>query len=252
MGDLVVVRAGERVAVDGQITAGRSHVDESLITGESMPVAKAVGDRVTGGAINADGVLTIKTLAIGTETTLARVIRMVESAQAAKAPIQRVVDKVSAIFVPIVLALALLTLIAWVAVSGNWEQALINAVSVLVIACPCALGLATPTAIMAGTGVAARQGILIKGAAAFELAHAVTTVAFDKTGTLTEGRPSLVAIHAAAARLVMRCCAWRQHCKCPANIRWQEPFETVPQPSVFRFRKRMTSRPYPAAAYKPR
>jgi len=200
VGDLVSIRPGERVAVDGEITAGRSHVDESLITGESMPVAKAAGDRVTGGAINAEGALTVRTLAIGAETTLARIIRMVESAQAGKAPIQRLVDRVSAVFVPVVLGIAALTLLGWVAFNGNWEPALINAVAVLVIACPCALGLATPTAIMVGTGVAARHGILIKDAEALEVAHAVTRVAFDKTGTLTEGRPALVAIQAAAGQ----------------------------------------------------
>ncbi|MGJ7579802.1 heavy metal translocating P-type ATPase [Variovorax sp. RHLX14] len=194
VGDLVVVRPGERIAVDGEVSEGHSHVDESLITGESLPVAKAVGAKVTGGAINVEGLMTVRTLAVGTETMLARIIRMVESAQAAKAPIQRIVDRVSAVFVPVVLAIAALTFIGWVAVAGNWEQALINAVAVLVIACPCALGLATPTAIMAGTGVAARQGILIKDAQALEVAHSVTTVAFDKTGTLTEGRPSLAAI----------------------------------------------------------
>jgi Cu+-exporting ATPase len=197
LGDEVVVRPGDRVAVDGEILEGRSHIDESLITGESLPVAKGVGDKVTGGSINAEGALLVRTTAIGTETTLARIIRMVESAQAAKAPIQRIVDKVSAVFVPVVLGIALLTFLAWVGVSGDWEQALINAVAVLVIACPCALGLATPTAIMAGTGVAARHGILIKDAEALELAHAVTVVAFDKTGTLTEGKPSLVAVEAA-------------------------------------------------------
>ncbi|MBK6789240.1 MAG: copper-translocating P-type ATPase [Betaproteobacteria bacterium] len=196
-GDLVNVRPGERVAVDGEVVAGRSHVDESLITGESMPVAKTVGSRVTGGAINADGVLTVKTLAVGAETTLARIIRMVESAQAAKAPIQRIVDRVSAVFVPVVLVIALLTLGGWLLAGSGWEPAIINAVSVLVIACPCALGLATPTAIMVGTGVAARHGILIKDAEALEVAHAVTTVVFDKTGTLTEGRPALVAVRAA-------------------------------------------------------
>ena len=196
-GDLVNVRPGERVAVDGEVVAGRSHIDESLITGESMPVAKTVGSRVTGGAINADGVLTVRTLAVGAETTLARIIRMVESAQAAKAPIQRIVDRVSAVFVPVVLVIALLTLGGWLLAGSGWEPAIINAVSVLVIACPCALGLATPTAIMVGTGVAARHGILIKDAEALEVAHAVTTVVFDKTGTLTEGRPALVAVRAA-------------------------------------------------------
>ncbi len=198
VGDLVAVRPGERVAVDGVVTEGRSHVDESLITGESLPVAKEVGDAVTGGAINGEGMLAVKTLAVGAETTLARIIRTVESAQAAKAPVQRVVDRVSAVFVPVVLGIALLTFVGWTMATGQWEQALINAVAVLVIACPCALGLATPTAIMSGTGVAARQGILIRDAQALELAHSVDTVAFDKTGTLTEGRPSLAAVIPAA------------------------------------------------------
>lgn len=196
--DVVIIRPGERVPVDGEVTNGRSHVNESLITGESLPVAKAVGDKVTGGSINEEGLLQVRTAAIGTETTLARIIRMVESAQAAKAPIQRIVDQVSAVFVPIVLGLAMLTFGGWLLYGGSAEQALINAVAVLVIACPCALGLATPTAIMAGTGVAARQGILIKDAEALEVAHLVTTVAFDKTGTLTEGKPALAAIEAVA------------------------------------------------------
>ena len=193
VGDQVVVRPGDRIPVDGEIVSGRSHVDESLITGESLPVAKAPGERVTGGAINAEGLLTLRTTAIGAETTLARIIRMVESAQAAKAPIQRVVDRVSAVFVPVVLAVAALTFAGWLLHDGNAEQALVNAVAVLVIACPCALGLATPTTLMAGTGVAARQGILIKDAEALELAHAVSVVAFDKTGTLTVGQPSIAA-----------------------------------------------------------
>lgn len=193
IGDLVVIRPGERIAVDGEVVSGESHADEALITGESLPVSKRVGDKVTGGSVNGEGLLQVRTTAIGAETTLARIIRMVESAQAAKAPIQRIVDQVSAVFVPAVLAIALATFAGWMLYSGNWEEALINAVAVLVIACPCALGLATPTAIMAGTGVAAGQGILIKDAEALELAHSVTAVAFDKTGTLTEGKPSLVA-----------------------------------------------------------
>jgi Cu+-exporting ATPase len=197
VGDLVVVRPGDRMAVDGEIVAGRSHLDESLVTGESLPVAKGVGDRVTGGSLNAEGALTVRTLAIGAETTLARIIRMVESAQAAKAPIQRLVDRVSAVFVPVVLLIALVTFLGWAVISGDWAHALINAVAVLVIACPCALGLATPTAIMAGTGVAARHGILIKDAQALELAHSVTVVAFDKTGTLTQGKPTLAAVEPA-------------------------------------------------------
>ncbi|MFG6414422.1 heavy metal translocating P-type ATPase [Roseateles sp. DC23W] len=197
VGDLVVVRPGDRIPVDGEIVAGSSHVDESLITGESLPVAKAPGSHVTGGAINAEGALTVRTTAIGAETTLARVIRLVESAQAVKAPIQRIVDRVSAVFVPVVLVIAALTFAGWWWHAGDVEQALVNAVAVLVIACPCALGLATPTTLMAGTGVAARQGILIKDAEVLELAHAVTVVAFDKTGTLTVGQPAVVAVEPA-------------------------------------------------------
>ena len=194
LGDTVVVLPGERIAVDGQITEGRSEVNESLITGESLPVPKQVGDAVTGGAVNGDGLLLVRTTALGAASTLARIVRMVESAQAKKAPIQRLVDRVSAVFVPVVLGIALLTLLGWGWAAGDWEVAILNAVAVLVIACPCALGLATPTAIMAGTGVAARHGILIKDADALEVAHRVTLVAFDKTGTLTEGRPQLVAL----------------------------------------------------------
>src|SRR5450830_1666892 len=196
IGDLVVVHPGERVAVDGIVKDGLSHLDESMLTGESLPMEKHSGDKVTAGAINGDGLLLVETAAIGAETVLARIIRMVEHAQAAKAPIQRLVDRVSAVFVPVVLVLALLTLLGWGLLAGNWEQALLNAVAVLVIACPCALGLATPTAIMAGTGVAAQYGILIKDAEALEIAHRIATVAFDKTGTLTEGKPVLIALHA--------------------------------------------------------
>jgi Cu+-exporting ATPase len=194
LGDLVMVRPGERVAVDGTIQQGESQLDESLITGESMPVAKKTGDKVTGGSMNGEGLLYVTTTALGHESVLARIVRLVESAQAKKAPIQRLVDKVSAVFVPVVIVLAFVTLLGWGLVGGDWQLAILNSVAVLVIACPCALGLATPTAIMVGTGVAARHGILIKDAEALELAHAVKTVAFDKTGTLTEGHPKLVAL----------------------------------------------------------
>ena len=197
LGDVVVVKPGERLPVDGAVLEGSSHVDESLITGESLPVTKDVGDKVTGGSVNAEGLLVVKATAIGSESTLARIVRLVESAQAKKAPIQRMVDQVSAVFVPVVIALALLTLLGWGLGTGNWEAAILNAVAVLVIACPCALGLATPTAIMVGTGVAARHGILIKDAEALEIAHRIKVVAFDKTGTLTEGKPELVAFEAA-------------------------------------------------------
>ena len=193
VGDLIVVRPGERIPVDGLVLEGASQVDESLITGESLPVARHEGDAVTGGAVNGEGLLIVNTTAVGAESTLARIVRMVESAQAKKAPIQRLVDKVSAVFVPVVIGIALLTLLGWGLGTGQWQQGILNAVAVLVIACPCALGLATPTAIMAGTGVAARHGILIKDAETLEVAHAITVVAFDKTGTLTEGKPKLVA-----------------------------------------------------------
>ena len=191
VGDVVVVRPGERIPVDGIVQEGASHVDESMITGESLPVSRQAGDKVTGGAINAEGLLLVRTTAVGAESTLSRIIRMVESAQSAKAPIQRLVDKVSAVFVPVVIAIAVLTLAGWWLYSGALETSIINAVAVLVIACPCALGLATPAAIMAGTGAGARYGILIKDAEALEVAHGVTTVVFDKTGTLTEGKPAL-------------------------------------------------------------
>ncbi len=191
VGDVVVVKAGERFAADGLISEGQTQADESMLTGESMPVTKAPGARVHGGSINGDGRVLVRLTAVGTQTVLSHIIRLVEDAQAAKAPIQRLVDQVSAVFVPVVLVVALATLAGWMFAGEPLEVALIRAVAVLVIACPCALGLATPVAIMAGTGVAAKYGILIKDAQALELAHRVDVVAFDKTGTLTEGRPKL-------------------------------------------------------------
>jgi Cu+-exporting ATPase len=191
-GDLVIVRPGERVPVDGEVMAGRSELDESLITGESLPVDKQPGSKVTGGAINGTGLLEVLATAVGADSTLARIIRLVENAQGGKAPVQRLVDQISAIFVPIVVILAVITFLGWFAVTGNFEQAFISAVAVLVIACPCALGLATPTAIMTGTGAAARAGILIKDVESLERAHRLDTIVFDKTGTLTAGRPTIV------------------------------------------------------------
>jgi P-type Cu+ transporter len=196
IGDVIVIRPGERVPADGKVLEGESHADESMLTGEPLPIAKAPGDRVTGGSVNAEGVLNVAVQALGAQSTLAKIIELVENAQARKAPIQRLVDRVSAVFVPVVLGIAVLTLLGWGLTTGNWEQAILNAVAVLVIACPCALGLATPTAIMAGTGVAAKNGILIKDADALESAHAVEAVAFDKTGTLTVGKPAMVAFEA--------------------------------------------------------
>jgi Cu+-exporting ATPase len=193
-GDLVVVRPGERIPVDGRIHEGRAAIDASMLTGESLPVDHGVGETVAAGAIDTDGHLVIETTAIGAETMLARIVRLVEDAQASKAPVQRLADRVSAVFVPVVLVLALATLIGWLIAGATASAAILNAVSVLVIACPCALGLATPTAIMVGTGMAARRGILIRDAAALERTHAVQVIAFDKTGTLTLGKPSLTRI----------------------------------------------------------
>ena len=189
LGDVVVVRPGERVPVDGEVISGMSEVDESLLTGESVPVAKAVGDGVTGGAVNTVGYLEVRTTAVGEDSTLARIVRLVEAAQSGKARVQRLVDRVSRVFVPIVVGIAVLTCAAWLVATGNFEASLIASVSVLVIACPCALGLATPTAIMTGTGAAARAGILIKDVDTLERAPALSTMVFDKTGTLTVGRP---------------------------------------------------------------
>ncbi|MCG6122715.1 MAG: heavy metal translocating P-type ATPase [Microvirga sp.] len=196
VGDAVVVRPGERVAVDGRIVEGESEIDESMITGESLPVARAEGERVIGGSINGSGALLVETTAIGAETTLSRIARLVESAQASKAPIQRLVDRVAAVFVPVVVAIALATFATWWALTGNVELAIVTAVSVLVIACPCALGLATPTALMAGTGAAASAGVLIRDAEMLERATHIHAVAFDKTGTLTLGKPTLARFEA--------------------------------------------------------
>ena len=197
VGDLVIVRPGERVPVDGIVRSGTSELDESLLTGESLPVTRSVGDPVTGGAINGSGLLRLETRASAEHSVLARIIALVEGAQARKPPVQRLVDRVAAVFVPVVLAVALAAWLIWWLIAGQFGAGLIAAVSVLVIACPCALGLATPTALMVGTGAAARAGILIRDAEALEEAHRLDTVVFDKTGTLTEGRPAVVAVRAA-------------------------------------------------------
>jgi Cu+-exporting ATPase len=194
-GDVVVVRPGENMPVDGEVIEGRTEVDEALITGESLPVDKQPGDKVTGGSINGTGLVKIAATAVGADSTLSRIIKLVENAQAGKAPIQRLVDRISEVFVPVVVLIATATFIGWIVLSGDVESALIAAVSVLVIACPCALGLATPTAIMTGTGAAARAGILIKDVEALEHAHALNVIIFDKTGTLTTGHPAVVGMH---------------------------------------------------------
>jgi Cu+-exporting ATPase len=170
VGDVAIVRPGERVPVDGVVLSGRSQVDESLLTGESLPVPKAPGDAVTGGSINGSGLLRLQARAVGEQSTLARIIALVEHAQAKKPPVQRLVDRVAVVFVPIVLVVAAATFFGWWLIAGDLTAGIINAVSVMVIACPCSLGLATPTALMVGTGVAARAGILIRDAEALEQA----------------------------------------------------------------------------------
>jgi Cu+-exporting ATPase len=196
IGDMVVVRPGERIAVDGRIAKGASHVDESLITGESVPVSRGPGDAAVAGALNGEGLLRIRAERVGRDTTLSRIGRMVAEAQTGRAPVQRLVDRVSAIFAPAVLALAALTFAGWLLAGGGLDQALSASVAVLVVACPCALGLATPTALVAGTGAAAKAGVLIRDISALERARAIDTVVFDKTGTLTEGRPTMADLRA--------------------------------------------------------
>jgi Cu+-exporting ATPase len=188
-GEKVKVIPGEHVPVDGEILQGQSHLDEALISGESIPLSKKEGDIVTGGSLNLDGILEIRATNVGTESTLSKIIELVEQAQGAKAPVQAIVDKVSSIFIPVVLLVALTTLLVTGLVFDDWTNGILNAVAVLVIACPCALGLATPAAIMAGTGTAARLGVLVKDAVALEQAKKIDLVVFDKTGTLTQGKP---------------------------------------------------------------
>ena len=194
VGDLVQVAIGEKIAVDGVVVEGQSYLDESLLTGESKAVFKQINSKVIAGSINGDGVLLIKTQAVGEATTLNKIISLVENAQMSKAPIMQLVDRISAIFVPTVLVIATLTFLSWYFISGDFQHALISAVAVLVIACPCALGLATPTAVVVGTGVAAQQGILIKDIKTLQQAHKLQTVIFDKTGTLTQGKGQIADI----------------------------------------------------------
>lgn len=191
-GDIVIVRPGERIPVDGVITNGATSVDESMVTGESIPVEKTVGQKVIGGTINKNGTIEFRATAVGTETVIAQIIKLVEQAQGSKAPIQRLADRIASVFVPTVMGIGLLTFILWLAVGGvGFTVAMMNFIAVLIIACPCALGLATPTAIMVGTGLGATRGILIKNAESLERAHQVQTVVLDKTGTVTTGRPTV-------------------------------------------------------------
>jgi Cu+-exporting ATPase len=197
VGDVFVVAAGERVPVDGEVLEGRSSVDEAMLSGEAMLVAKAPGSRLFAATVNQLGMLRARATGVGADTLLAQIVRMVDAAQGSKAPVQRLVDRIAAVFVPAVIAIAALTLAATWALSGSFATALVHAVAVLVIACPCALGLATPTAIMVGTGVGARAGILIRNAEVLERARTLTTLVLDKTGTLTEGRPQVTTMQVA-------------------------------------------------------
>jgi Cu+-exporting ATPase len=196
--DILIVRPGEKIPVDGVVTEGESSIDESMLTGESMPAAKRPGDTVFGATINRAGALHMRATKVGTNTTLAQIVRMVQAAQDNKAPMQKLADRISGVFVPVVLALAALTAIGWYFATGDIVQSIVPAVAVLVIACPCSLGLATPTAIMVGTGLGAKRGILIKNGEALERGRSIDIVMFDKTGTLTEGKPKIQEIVAAA------------------------------------------------------
>jgi len=191
VGNILIVKPGEKIPVDAKIVKGSTNVDESMLTGESMPVGKHVNDSVFGATININGAVQIEATKVGQDTVLAQIVKMVAEAQVKKAPIQKLADKISSIFVPIVLGIAVVTAISWYFVTGDWAQSIIPAVAVLVIACPCSLGLATPTAIMVGTGLGARRGILIKNGEALEKGKKIDVVMFDKTGTLTEGKPKV-------------------------------------------------------------
>ena len=197
VGDMVLVRPGERIPVDGSVLEGESAVDESMITGESMPVDKGPGDLVVGGTVNQSGAFRFRASRVGEETALAQIIRLVREAQASKAPIQRVADRAAGVFVPAVIVIAVATFAAWIVVGRDPSHAVVAAVSVLIVACPCALGLATPTSLLVGTGRGAELGLLIRTAEALESAGGTDTVVFDKTGTLTRGRPEVTDIAAA-------------------------------------------------------
>jgi len=206
-GDVFVVRPGEAMPVDGEVLDGTSNANEAMLTGEAMPVAKAPGSRVFAATVNGEGLLRCRATGVGAHTLLAGIIRLVEEAQGSKAPVHRLADRVSAVFVPVVVAIACATFIGWWLVSGDFSAAMVNAVAVLVIACPCALGLATPTAIMVGTGQGARAGVLIRNAEALELAEKIGVLAVDKTGTLTEGRPVVTEVAGADGRRLLKLAA---------------------------------------------
>ncbi len=195
IGDIVIIKPGGKIPADGKVISGFSTIDESMITGESMPIEKNNGSKVIGGTINKTGSFEFEVTAIGDNSILGQIIKMVEEAQGSKAPIQKLADKIASIFVPVIILIAIITFIGWLLFStGGLSTALINFVAVLIIACPCALGLATPTAIIVGTGRGAQKGILIKNAESLELAHKIDTIIFDKTGTITTGKLKVTSI----------------------------------------------------------
>ena len=201
--DIILVRPGEKIPVDGEVVEGTSTIDEAMVTGESLPVKKQPGDEVIGATINKTGSFKFRTTRVGKDTVLAQIVKLVQQAQGSKAPIQRLADRVTGWFVPVVIAIAILTFVIWFDVMGNLTLALVTTVGVLIIACPCALGLATPTSVMVGTGKGAENGILIKGAESLELAHKLQTIVLDKTGTITEGKPTVtdfVSVHRGAQK----------------------------------------------------
>ena len=216
-GDIVVVKPGERIPVDGEVVGGESHVDESMLTGESLPVRKDKGEKAYAGTVNGEGMIEVKSSRLGKETSLGNIIRLVEEAQRSKAPIQKLADRISGVFVPIVLGIAFLTFLLWGILAGNWEEGLISGIAVLVIACPCALGLATPTVIMVACGRGAREGVLIKDAVGLEKAGKVDAIIVDKTGTVTEGKLSVDEVASEDENLLLKAASLTMHSDHPIS-----------------------------------
>lgn len=216
-GDIVVVKPGERIPVDGEVVGGESHVDESMLTGESLPVRKDKGEKAYAGTVNGEGMIEVKSSRLGKETSLGNIIRLVEEAQRSKAPIQKLADRISGVFVPIVLGISVLTFLLWGILAGNWEEGLISGIAVLVIACPCALGLATPTVIMVACGRGAREGVLIKDAVGLEKAGKVDAIIVDKTGTVTEGKLSVDEVASEDENLLLKAASLTMHSDHPIS-----------------------------------
>ncbi|XOQ44325.1 MAG: Copper-exporting P-type ATPase [Clostridium sp.] len=241
IGDRIIVRPGERIPVDGTIVEGTSSIDESMLTGESIPVEKKPGDLCIGATVNKYGTFTFEASRVGKDTVLAQIVKMVEDAQGSKAPIQKIADKVSGVFVPTVIGIAAVTFLAWIFSTGNLNQSIVNAVSVLVIACPCSLGLATPTAIMVGTGLGAENGILIKGGEHLEMAYRVNAVVLDKTGTITKGKPEVTDIvrlgNMVENEILKFAASAEKRSEHPLGVsiyeNGQSKLQTIPEPSQF-------------------